>query len=175
MGGHSQCWGGMLELLQASLAPSILLLPPPRCPLPGTKSPLYSQHQRLSHSITPPRSQGRVTLPFYSQGRVTLAATSQAWEEPTRSSRKPQPALCHIQGVDPWNCSFCTSGLVWGFNRWRENFQARRLCPHQLLSTQTWSDVEEVSQVLLRGGSRLGRAASHRARRGGGTCSRWPR
>lgn len=28
---------------------------------------------------------------------------------------------------------------------------------------------------LLRGGSRLGRAASHRVRTGGGRCSRWPR
>lgn len=153
----------------------------PLWPLPSSCSPHHAalcqgQSHLFIHSTggspapSPPHA-----APFYSQGRVTLAATSQAWEEPTRSSRKPQPALCHIQGVDPWNCSFCTSGLVWGFNRWRENFQARRLCPHQLLSTQTWSDVEEVSQVLLRGGSRLGRAASHRARRGGGTCSRWPR
>lgn len=169
MGGHSQCWG------DAGAAPS--LSGPFHPPAPPTTLP-FARDKVTSLFTAPealPLHHSPHTAPFYSQGRVTLAATSQAWEEPTRSSRKPQPALCHIQGVDPWNCSFCTSGLVWGFNRWRENFQARRLCPHQLLSTQTWSDVEEVSQVLLRGGSRLGRAASHRARRGGGTCSRWPR
>lgn len=93
-----------------------------------------------------------------------------------RAHQKQQKAcgLHHLQRVHPQNCSFYTSGLLWGFNRWRETFQARRLCPQQFLSTQTWSVVVEVSQVLLRGGSRLGRAASLRVRRGAGRCSRWP-
>lgn len=145
-GGVTARVGEMLELFPASLAPSILLLPPP-----GTKPPLYSQQLC---SITPH------TAPF-----------SSYWLPSARLGKSPPESLSHIQGVD---CSFYTSGLVWGFNRRRENFQARRLCPHQFLSTQTRSVVEEVSQVELRGGSRLGRAASQ-VRRGGGRCSRWPR
>lgn len=65
--------------------------------------------------------------------------------------------------------------LVWLLDRRRGGVQARCLCPGQFLSTQMWSDGREVSQVPLRGGSMLGRAASPLVRRGGGRCSRWRR
>lgn len=158
---------GVLELLPASLSPSILL-PPPCCPSPGTKSSLYSQQQRLSHSIIPH------TAPFYSQRRGTLAAVSQAWEEPTRSSRKPLVCTTTKESIHGTALSI-HQGWFWDLIGGGRPFKREDFAHISFYLLRTRSVVEEVPQVLLRGGSRLGRAASRRARRGAGRCSRWPR
>lgn len=109
-GNHSQRWGhaGAAPCLSVPLPPPA---PPPFCPSPGKKSPLYSQQQRLSRSVIPQAA------PFYSQGRGTLAAISQAWAEPTRSSRKPVVCATSKELIHGTALSIhqgCSGGLIGG-------------------------------------------------------------
>lgn len=114
--------GGMLELLPASLAPFTTL------PFARDKvTSLFTAAEALP--LHHPH-----TAPFYSQGRVTLAAISQAWEEPTRSSRKLQPALlCTISKESLHGIALSIhQGWFWGLNEVEGKLSSLR----QFLSTQ---------------------------------------
>lgn len=165
-GGHSQCCGG------AGAAPSLSvpLHPPPSTMLPFARDKVISlftaaEALPLHH---PPHS------PFYSQRRGTLAAISQAWEEPTRSSRKPLVCTTTKESIHGTALSI-HQGWFWDLIGGGRPFKREDFAHTSFYLLRTRSVVEEVPQVLLRGGSRLGRAASRRARRGAGRCSRWPR
>lgn len=153
-GGHSHCWG-------CWSCSQPFWPPPPHCPLPGTKSPLYSQHQRLSCSITPQSS------PFYSQGRVALAGKSPP------EAAESLSLLCVTS--KEWIHGIAHQSRFWDLIGGGETFKRGDFAHTSFYLLKTWSDAEEVSQGLLRAGSRLGRAASHQVRRGAGRCSRWPR
>lgn len=91
-----------------------------------------------------------------------------------RCSSSAHCAPHHIQGVDSWNCSFYASGVGWfgGLTDGGETSKQDDFAQASFYLLKCGVMWGEASQVPLRGGSRLGRAASHPARRGGGRCSR---
>lgn len=165
-GGHSQCWGN------AGAAPS-LSGPLHHTALHQGQSHLFIHSSRGSPAPPPPHA-----APFYSQGRVTLAAISQAWEEPTRSTRKPQLALL-CTTVKELLCGTAPSihqGWFWGFNRWKENFQAYtsfylvkhgvmwRKCPRPCSEEAAGSEEQHpVGRGEVEGDALIGRNEEHGA------------